>query len=323
MTTLYLDRKDLTLAHHAGRLRLKAGLAATQDVPLALLERVVVAAGLHLDSGVLGALAERGIAVLLLGPRSGERVAIVLGRPHHDARVRLGQMRLADDAAFALATARRLVAHKLRRQHRLLAQARRRRADQSHALSRSMATLEALAPALAGAADLAGVRAIEGAGAAAHFQGLAAVLPPQLGFVARRRRPPPDPVNAALSLGYTLLHFEAVRAAYAAGLDPYIGFLHGLSFGRESLASDLIEPLRPALDGWLWRLFAERELRDGHFHTEGGRCLLGKAGRAVFFGAYERFAGPQRRALRRLCRHLAAAARAACPATVSEETDDA
>lgn len=322
MTTLYLDRKDLTVAHHAGRLRLQAGPAA-QDVPLALLERVVVAAAVRLDSRVLGALAERGIGVLLLGPRSGERLAIVHGRPHQDARVRLGQMRLADDGAFALATAKRLVAHKLRRQSRLLAQARRLRPDQSRALSRGMATLEALLSALAGSADLASVRGLEGAGAAAHFQALGAVLPPQLGFAARRRRPPPDPVNAALSLGYTLLHFEAARAAYAAGLDPYIGFLHGVSFGRESLACDLIEPLRPAIDGWLWRLFAERALRAEHFHTEAGRCLLGKAGRGVFFGAYETFARPQRRVLRRLCRYLAAAARGACPATLGEASDDA
>lgn len=125
-----------------------------------------------------------------------------------------------------------------------------------------------------------------------------------------------------MSLGYTLLHFEAVRCAYAAGLDPYIGFLHGLSFGRESLASDLIEPLRPALDGWLWRLFAERTLRADHFSTDAGRCHLGKAGRQAFFVAYERFARPQRRVLRRVCRHLAVAARAASPAALGESGDD-
>lgn len=322
MGTLYLDRKELIVSHHAGRLRLRAGEAAPQDVPLALLERVVLSASVRLDSSVLGALAERGIGVLLLGPRSGERVAIVQGRPHQDARVRVGQMRLADDAAFALATARRLVAHKLRRQCRLLAQARRQRADQSRALTRGISTLQALLPAVPRAVDLATLRGLEGSGAAAHFKALASVLPPQLGFTARRRRPPPDPVNAALSLGYTLLHFEAVRAAYVAGLDPYIGFLHGVSFGRESLASDLIEPLRPALDGWLWRLFAERALRADHFSTDAGRCHLGKAGRQTFFVAYESFARPQRRALRRVCRHLAAVARAACPATLGEPDDD-
>jgi CRISPR-associated protein Cas1 len=318
MGTLYLDRKDLAMSCSAGRLRLKAGDGAAQDVPLALIERVVVSATVRTDSSALGALAQHGIGVLLLGPRSGERMAIVHGRPHQDARVRLGQMRLADDAAFALLTARRLVAHKLRRQCRLLMQARRQRAEQSRALSKAIATLQTLLPSVPVAADLPTLRGVEGAGAAAHFQALAAVLPPALGFVARRRRPPPDPVNAALSLGYTLLHFEAVRAAYAAGLDPYIGFLHGIAFGRESLASDLIEPLRPALDGWLWRLFADRALRGDHFRTEAGRCYLGKAGRHAFFVAYETFARPQRRALRRLCRHLAATARSACPPAITE-----
>jgi hypothetical protein len=67
-------------------------------------------------------------------------------------------------------------------------------------------------------------------------------------FGGRNRRPPRDPANAVLSLGYTLLHFEAVRACYGAGLDPMIGFFHNLDFGRESLACDLVEPLRPRLD---------------------------------------------------------------------------
>jgi CRISPR-associated protein Cas1 len=42
-----------------------------------------------------------------------------------------------------------------------------------------------------------------------------------------------------------LLHFEAVRMAHAAGLDPLLGFYHRPAFGRESLACDLIEPPAP------------------------------------------------------------------------------
>ncbi len=62
--------------------------------------------------------------------------------------------------------------------------------------------------------------------------------------------PPKDQVNAALSLAYTLLHTDAVIACHAAGLDPLIGFYHDLSFSRESLACDLVEPLRPRVDAY-------------------------------------------------------------------------
>ncbi|NCA72920.1 MAG: CRISPR-associated endonuclease Cas1, partial [Sphingobacteriia bacterium] len=102
-----------------------------------------------------------------------------------------------------------------------------------------------------------------------------------------------------------LLHYEAVRACQVAGLDPVIGYFHELSFGRESLASDLIEPVRPRLDAWAWEQFRTRNLTDSHFSREGEACLLGKSGRERFFRAYEPFARPLRRLLRRFASKLA------------------
>jgi CRISPR-associated protein Cas1 len=120
-----------------------------------------------------------------------------------------------------------------------------------------------------------------------------------LDFKGRNRRPPRDPVNAVLSLGYTLLHADAVQSCYAAGLDPLLGFLHEPEYGRESLAADLVEPLRSHVDRLVWRLFRDRALRPEHFSRGEDACLLDKAGRALFYPAYEQAAGPVRRALRR------------------------
>jgi len=155
---------------------------------------------------------------------------------------------------------------------------------------------------------LAALRGLEGAAARAHFSGLAAVLPPALGFAGRNRRPPRDPANVCLSLGYSLLHVEAVQACHIAGLDPLLGFYHRPAFGRESLASDLIEPLRGAADVWAWQLLRERRLREEHFSFDKGACLLGKAGRASFYAAWAGESRPWRRWLRQravtLARHL-------------------
>ena len=90
-----------------------------------------------------------------------------------------------------------------------------------------------------------------------------------------------------------------------AGLDPLLGFYHRPSFGRESLASDLIEPLRPHLDRQIWQLFRDRTLREDHFTRDGQACLLGKAGRAAFYQDYEAHAAATRRLLLRQCRILA------------------
>jgi CRISPR-associated protein Cas1 len=321
MTTLYLDRKDLTLGYEAGRLQLIADGTPVQHVPTALIERVVVHARTRLDTGVLAGLAEAGIALLVLSPRQGRRITVVLGRPHNDAAIRVAQLRRYLDDPWRLAWSRRLVSRKLRASLRLIHALTIARPDGRYLLTRAADRLTSLLAQVPRAGDLNQLRGIEGSGAAGYFEGLTAAFPPSLGFLGRNRRPPRDPVNACLSLAYTLAHFEAVRAAYAAGLDPFVGFYHGLTFARESLASDLIEPLRPYCDAWVWQLFRDRLLTADHFNRDKGSCLLGKAGRALFYREHEATAGPMRRALRRSAIKLAKAVRAT--ADLCAEADDA
>ena len=66
-------------------------------------------------------------------------------------------------------------------------------------------------------------------------------------FTTRNRRPPTDPVNALLSLAYSLLAKECTLAACAVGLDPYVGFYHQPRHGRPALALDLMEEFRPLI----------------------------------------------------------------------------
>ena len=61
-------------------------------------------------------------------------------------------------------------------------------------------------------ASIASLRGLEGAAAANYFEALSEILPERLHFSGRNRQPPRDPVNALLSLTYTLLHAEAVLA---------------------------------------------------------------------------------------------------------------
>lgn len=153
--------------------------------------------------------------------------------------------------------------------------------------------------------DLAALRGLEGSAANLYFSAFAALVPASLHFKGRNRRPPRDPVNAVLSLAYTLLHAEAVLAAHAAGLDPAIGFYHQPSYGRESLASDLVEPLRPDVDRWVLRLFNKQTLRADDFTNSAQTgCLLGKAGRTRFYQEWESQAESMRHALQAQCRDI-------------------
>src|SRR5690606_14869074 len=126
-----------------------------------------------------------------------------------------------------------------------------------------------------------------GVAARVYFSAMACLLPARLGCPGRRRRPPTDPVNAALSRGFTLLHGRVLEALHQSGLEPAIGALHPLAHGRPSLACDLVEPERSAIERAVVDMFRQRVLEPAHFGRTGDACLLAKAGRGVFFAGME------------------------------------
>lgn len=324
MTTLFLDRRDALIEHDAGTLLIRTPDGEAARLPLAHVERVILRSPARISTSAIAAIAEAGAGLVVLSGRRSQPAAFLLGRPHGDAAVRLGQFRLALDPSTRLAIARVVVRHKLVGQARTLSAALAVRADKRLPLRRGLEAVRESVAALhrAPAGDLAQLSGLEGAAASAYFAALAELFPPSLGFRGRNRRPPRDPVNAVLSLAYTLAFADAVREAQHVGLDPSVGFLHALAPGRASLACDLVEPLRGPIDRFVWRLFAEEVLRKAHFSRDGEAVLLGKAGRLAFYAAWEPAALPLRRRLRRALRPLVSACRRAV-ADLPWETDDA
>jgi CRISPR-associated protein Cas1 len=135
----------------------------------------------------------------------------------------------------------------------------------------------------------------EGIAAAAYFRCFGQMFRTELIFRERSRRPPKDPVNAILSLGYTLITNEILGMVTAHGLDPYIGFLHGVVYGRPSLALDLVEEFRqPVVDRLTLHLFNNKILSEDNFRpVEPGGVYLTPDGLKKYFQQYEqRFKGP-------------------------------
>jgi CRISPR-associated protein Cas1 len=151
------------------------------------------------------------------------------------------------------------------------------------------------------------IRGMEGGASAAYFAAYTKLFADSLDFKGRNRRPPEDPVNALLSLCYTLVHFEMVREIETIGLDPTIGFYHQFDYGRESLACDLVENYRPAVDKFVYELFRDREFTARDFATDDERpgCYLKKQRRKDFYPLYEQWANEMRSLWREEVRNLA------------------
>ncbi|HEY3443120.1 MAG TPA: CRISPR-associated endonuclease Cas1 [Paludibaculum sp.] len=327
MATLYLDRKGASLRLEGDTVVPRVGEDRARAVPIRLLDGVVVAADSSLSSGLLTRLAAEGVPVSILNTRDPESSLHIAPWSGQNGARRLRQYEEFRSDEKRVPWARRLVRAKLASQMRLLVAARRQRADAAKPLFDGIATLRGVIGQTRGAQPfgLDQLRGLEGAGAAAYFHALESLFPPSMEFHGRNRRPPRDPVNVCLSLGYTLIHAEALRQIGVACLDPFLGFLHDPQPGRASLACDLVEIERARVDRWVWTLVRERTLRTEHFQSKDGRCLLGKAGRGIFYQEYELFRTGTERRFRRWVRVFVkalygAAPGAWIPAFGSEET---
>lgn len=286
MSSLYVDRRGVELEAEGEALVFRENGARIGTVPLSPLSRIFLRGDVRLQSSLLGKLGARGIGVVILSGRKAEPT-MLMARPHNDASRRMAQYQLSQDMAFCLTFAQKLVVSKAASQRDFLASKRDSDFGHRYELSLALRKINEMVPQIETKQTVATLRGIEGAVASAYFEGLAAITPPRLNFHHRNRRPPRDPFNAVLSLGYTLLHAEAVLALYGAGLDPYIGFYHALDFGRESLACDVVEPFRVEVDAFALDVFRRDVLRVEDFTTTDGGCLLGKTGRGKFYGAWE------------------------------------
>jgi len=107
-------------------------------------------------------------------------------------------------------------------------------------------------------------------------------------FNQRNRRPPRDPVNALLSLAYSVLSKDLTIVCHTVGFDPFLGFYHQPRFGRASLALDLMEPFRPLIaDSAVLSAINTRMATPRDFVRAGNSVALTPDGRKAFFRAYE------------------------------------
>ena len=316
MATLYLERSSMEIEVENETIVLRENGTLLQRIPCRLVDRIVVTADLSLQVGALRRLGRAGIGVFLPASRSGADVLLWPAETRAGTR-KLGQARIYMDARQRQAWAARVVRGKVQGQMGVLRALESRRPEKGFELAKGREQLSgALGRLRGGALEIPSLLGVEGAASAAYFQAFGCAFAPGLHFRGRTRRPPRDPVNAVLSLGYTLLYHGALEAILAAGLEPSFGFLHEPAPGRSALACDLMEPFRPKVDWEIWKMWNERVLRAESFSVNQGACLLGKAGRRNFYGAFEAPMDAMRGDLRSVCTAFGRAAEIAAAVQV-------
>jgi CRISPR-associated protein Cas1 len=269
------------LSTEAGRLVVTRGDELLLSVPAARVSQVVVIAGAGVTMPTLGMLLDRRVPLVFLTAGGAFRGRLSGDLSRHVA-VRRRQYQCAEDEDFCLDIGRALVNGKLRNCRTLCLRLDTSNVDE--VTLAAAAAIRALTAQAAQATTRPALMGIEGRAAREYFRVFGHFLRPPWTFTRRLRRPPPDPVNAVLSLVYTLLHESCYAALETAGLDPFCGFLHAPHPGRASLAVDLMEEFRPIIaDSVVLTLLNKRMLAPSDFRRgdDGGVYLEREGWRAV------------------------------------------
>lgn len=294
---LYLNAQGLKIGRKSETLQIKEHGKLIDDVRLNDVNHVALFGNIQITTQAVQSLcyADIPIAYFSVGGRF-----YGLTRGHHQKNVflRIQQFRTSAQPHACLQLARKFVEGKIRNHRTLL------RRNHVEPPAEALSHLKQSAESTRNADNMKTLLGIEGAAAATYFKHFDGMIKPQelplaeesdtspedfpFHFKERNRRPPTDPVNALLSLAYSLLSKDCAIAAYTVGFDPYVGFFHQPRFGRPALALDLMEEFRPLIaESVVITAINNRVIYPKDFVRAGNAVNLTPAGRKKFIQTYE------------------------------------
>jgi CRISPR-associated protein Cas1 len=290
MAYLYVTQQGAILRKSGDRFLVEEDGHIALDLPYHRLDHILIFGNVQVTSQAMAEALDHNIALSLF-TRHGRFRGTLTPPAGKNVDLRLAQYAAWKDPARSAGLARGTVAGKLVNSLRVLEryEDRDRASDSSGAERRS---IEGTLGRLGEAGSLAELNGHEGAAASAYFDALMRFNRSGFEWSGRVKHPATDPLNALLSLAYTLLMNEFNALIEALGLDPAIGFLHEIDGARPSLALDLMEPFRaPAADRLVLTMVNRRQItvedfepRDAH-----GSLFLKPGTMRMFFEEYEKW----------------------------------
>lgn len=293
---LYLNSQGMRVGKSGEVIQVRDGDELKQEVRLGEVSQINLLGNVQLSTQAVQAFCSAEVPICYFS-QGGWFYGITSGLNARNVFLRHRQFMSAEHEGIALRLSRKLVAGKIRNQRTLLQRNHIEPPEQAVRL------LKALADKAEVATEVESLLGIEGAAARTYFSEFAGMLKaadeendahqgPQtlfrFDFTGRNRRPPRDPVNALLSLAYSILVKDLTITCCALGFDPYWGFYHQPRFGRPALALDLMEPFRALIaDSAVLTAINTRMVTLADFVQSGPSVALKPSGRKGFFRAYE------------------------------------
>ena len=291
LNTLFVNQDEAYLALDGGNVVVLRENRELARFPLHNFEQITTFGYTGASPALMRKCAEDNIALTFMTPE-GRFQARVIGRTNGNVLLRREQYRRADDEEASLILARSFILGKIYNARWIIERMRRdyaMRIDEEKFQNVS-AFLQNSCREVMQTSDLEALRGVEGKAAVNYFSAFDDMILKQkedFFFTERNRRPPLDNMNCLLSFLYALLMNDVGAALEGVGLDSYVGFLHRDRPGRQSLALDLMEELRPMADRTAFSMVNTKKINGKDFRLEeGGAVYLTDDGRKKIIEAW-------------------------------------
>jgi len=289
MAFIYITEQGAIVRKSGDRILVESDGQILLDLPCHKAENVLLFGNVQLTSAAMMELLRHGITTSIF-TRHGRLHGSLSAPVGRNVPLRIAQFEAYRDPSVSFELARLIVTGKIRNGIAVLSGLARR-----HPAHEAESVISGMKQSLESVTQTGQVQAldgVEGSAARTYFSALMRFNRSPLEWPGRMKHPAPDPINALLSLTYTLLMHEILGLAEALGLDPYLGFLHQLDYGRPSLALDLLEAFRhPVADRLVLATLNQGILGPEDFHKahdEPGVVLQPQALK-LYFDQYEKW----------------------------------
>lgn len=287
MSILYITQPGAEIRKRGDRLIAQYQGEVLTAVPIRNVERLVLFGPIQLSASASQTLLKMGIPVIFTSSKGKYYGKLSSGQC--DTELLIKQVDLYRNDEYRLKTSRNIISSKIRNQRSLLRRYHRNHPDPE--IKFAADDIDGILPQSQNAQSVSQAMGYEGQASALYFSVMGKCLQQsEMEFSNRNRRPPLDPVNALLSLGYMLITGEAIIALASLELNLGIGFLHEIAPNRPSLALDLVELFRqPIVDRLTLSLVNRRIFTSSDFvKSDNGGVKLTDEGLKRYLLIYEK-----------------------------------
>ena len=288
MSVLYIKEQGAFVQKMGERIVVSKNTQKLLDIPVFKIENIAVIGNVQVSTQALHLLMENGVDVSYM-TYSGKFLGSACAESSKNIFLRFEQYQCYLDEAQRLKMAKVITDNKIRNQMQVIREHKRK--DSEYDWNKDLKSMSEYLRDLSDKKSANEILGVEGICSNIYFGAFGHMLDCEFSFNGRNRRPPRDPVNVIISLAYTLLTKEVSSALDAESFEPYLGFLHGIRYGRKSLALDMVEEFRqPVVDRLVITMFNRKMIRADFFeYPENDMVVLTEDGFKKFCLEYEKW----------------------------------